>query len=77
MCSLTLHSAVDYCTGCGFPLTEEDVQRVSDNIFLDIINGIDAGTVVVHRGKENLILKDKFPVRSLKQRLDAYQVASR
>jgi len=35
------YQGVNYCSGCGFPLSHADIQRVSDNIFLDMIKGLD------------------------------------
>jgi len=53
---------VTFCTGCSFGITEWDLKRVSDNIFLDMINGIDTGTNVLHRTDKFLVFDDKFGV---------------
>eukprot|EP01116_Phalansterium_solitarium_P008601 TRINITY_DN22538_c0_g1_i1.p1 TRINITY_DN22538_c0_g1~~TRINITY_DN22538_c0_g1_i1.p1 ORF type:complete len:356 (+),score=100.56 TRINITY_DN22538_c0_g1_i1:40-1107(+) len=54
---------VDFCTGCGFTLDEElDVQRQSDNIFLDLIRGENTGTNVLYRDDGFLVFDDKFGV---------------
>jgi len=53
---------VTFCTGCSFGITEWDIQRVSDNIFLDMINGIDTGTKVLFRNDHFVVFDDKFGV---------------
>jgi len=53
---------VTFCTGCSFGITEWDLQRVSDNIFLDMINGIDTGTKVLFRDEKFVVFDDKFGV---------------
>jgi len=40
---------VNFCTGCSFGLSEWDEQQMSDNIFLDMINGQDIGATIRHR----------------------------
>lgn len=42
-----------FCTGCGFPCTEDDIQRLPDNIFLQLVKGEDIGAKVKHtKGKQ-------------------------
>jgi len=55
---------VSFCTGCSFETNEWDLQRVSDNIFLDMIKGIDTGTNVLFRNDQFLVFDDKFGVSS-------------
>lgn len=32
---------VTFCTGCSFPASEWDIQRLPDNIFLELVRGVD------------------------------------
>lgn len=52
---------VDFCTGCGFPLVEEDVIQLPDNIFLDILQGR-VETVILFRKEGTAAWNDKFGV---------------
>lgn len=54
--------SVDFCTGCSFPAAPEDVVRLADNIFLELVRGKDIGAVVCHRDAEFVVFNDKFPV---------------
>jgi len=53
---------VEFCTGCSFPAKKEDIARLPDNIFLQMINGEDVGTTVRYRNDELLVFDDKFGV---------------
>jgi len=55
---------VPFCTGCSFPATKEDIQKLPDNVFLAIVNGSDSGTPVLYRDEEMLVFNDKFGVSS-------------
>lgn len=47
---------VDFCTGCGFPSQPEDVQRLPDNIFKELVDGKDIGAVVRYRDDDNIVV---------------------
>jgi len=51
-----------FCTGCGFPCVKEDIQRLPDNTFLELVKGKDIGTKVHYRDDEIVVFDDKFPV---------------
>eukprot|EP00823_Brevimastigomonas_motovehiculus_P003038 TRINITY_DN1825_c0_g1_i3.p1 TRINITY_DN1825_c0_g1~~TRINITY_DN1825_c0_g1_i3.p1 ORF type:complete len:260 (+),score=57.95 TRINITY_DN1825_c0_g1_i3:194-973(+) len=51
-----------FCTGCSFPCTEEDVQRLPDNVFLLMVQGQDIGAKVHYRDSELIVFDDKYPV---------------
>jgi len=55
---------VTFCTGCSFPASEWDLQRLPDNIFLELVNGKDIGAKVHYRDKEFIVFDDKFGVSS-------------
>jgi diadenosine tetraphosphate (Ap4A) HIT family hydrolase len=52
---------VNFCTGCGFTATEDDVQALPENVFMDIIIGKDT-TKPLWRDENYLIFNDKFGV---------------
>lgn len=54
--------SVDFCTGCGFPATREDIIQLPDNVFLDMINGKNTGTKILYRDNDFLVFDDKFGV---------------
>jgi diadenosine tetraphosphate (Ap4A) HIT family hydrolase len=53
---------VDFCTGCGFPCTPDDIEKLPDNVFLDIIRGTNTGTVILYRDDDHVVFNDKFGV---------------
>eukprot|EP00455_Lapot_gusevi_P017581 TRINITY_DN1943_c0_g1_i1.p1 TRINITY_DN1943_c0_g1~~TRINITY_DN1943_c0_g1_i1.p1 ORF type:complete len:241 (-),score=76.83 TRINITY_DN1943_c0_g1_i1:77-799(-) len=53
---------VDFCTGCSFSLVDWDIELVPDNIFLELVQGKDIGTIVHHRCEKYLVFNDKFGV---------------
>eukprot|EP01006_Ploeotia_vitrea_P019436 TRINITY_DN51637_c0_g1_i1.p1 TRINITY_DN51637_c0_g1~~TRINITY_DN51637_c0_g1_i1.p1 ORF type:complete len:116 (+),score=7.13 TRINITY_DN51637_c0_g1_i1:75-422(+) len=53
--------SVRFCTGCGFGLSERDVARVSENVFLDLVRGEDIGAHVWSRKERVIVLEDRFP----------------
>jgi len=61
-CSKPNALEVSFCTGCEFATEESDIQRVSENIFLDMIQGKDTGTKVILRTDEFLVFDDKYGV---------------
>lgn len=52
---------VNFCTGCGFAATEDDVQAMPENVFMDIIIGKDS-TKPLWRDDNFLVFNDKFGV---------------
>lgn len=42
--------------------SKEDLQRMPDNIFLELIKGVDIGTTVYYRDDNYLVFDDKFGV---------------
>jgi diadenosine tetraphosphate (Ap4A) HIT family hydrolase len=61
-CSKPNSEAVDYCTGCNFPSQPEDIQKLPENIFLQLVHGEDIGAVVHHRDAHLIVFDDKYPV---------------
>ncbi|KAF0976839.1 hypothetical protein FDP41_004134 [Naegleria fowleri] len=53
---------VDFCTGCSFPLTPQDVSQLPDNVFLDIITGKNKDTPILFRDDSLCLFNDKFGV---------------
>jgi diadenosine tetraphosphate (Ap4A) HIT family hydrolase len=53
---------VNFCTGCSFGLTEWDIQRLPDNIFLEIIKGTYTGTKVHYKDDKIFVFDDKYGV---------------
>eukprot|EP00817_Percolomonadidae_sp_ATCC50343_P003134 CAMPEP_0117423246 /NCGR_PEP_ID=MMETSP0758-20121206/3917_1 /TAXON_ID=63605 /ORGANISM="Percolomonas cosmopolitus, Strain AE-1 (ATCC 50343)" /LENGTH=233 /DNA_ID=CAMNT_0005206337 /DNA_START=179 /DNA_END=880 /DNA_ORIENTATION=- len=53
---------VVFCTGCSFPLTEEDIIELPKNIFLDILKGKEKGTPILYRDEKVALWDDKFGV---------------
>jgi len=53
---------VNFCTGCSFPSTQWDIQKLPDNIFLELVKGVDVGAKVHYRDDEILVFDDKFGV---------------
>jgi len=53
---------VTFCTGCSFPASKWDIQRLPDNIFLEMVKGVDVGAKVHHRDADILVFDDKFGV---------------
>eukprot|EP01116_Phalansterium_solitarium_P006249 TRINITY_DN18555_c0_g1_i1.p1 TRINITY_DN18555_c0_g1~~TRINITY_DN18555_c0_g1_i1.p1 ORF type:complete len:290 (+),score=34.48 TRINITY_DN18555_c0_g1_i1:14-883(+) len=52
---------IDFCTACGFNLFEEDVQRMPDNIFIDIIEDRQQRVHKWHyRDDDYIVFDDKF-----------------
>lgn len=51
-----------FCTGCSFPAVEWDLQRLPDNVFLDLVNGKDVGAKVHYRDDDFVVFDDKFGV---------------
>lgn len=54
--------SVAFCTGCSFPASKWDIQRLPDNIFLEMVKGKDVGAKVHVRNEQLLVFDDKFPV---------------
>ncbi|KAL0481096.1 histidine triad nucleotide-binding protein [Acrasis kona] len=59
-CTKPNTASVDFCTGCSFPCTPDDIEKLPDNIFLEMINGRDTGTKVFYRDENFLCFDDKF-----------------
>jgi len=55
---------VDFCTGCGFPSQPEDVQRLPDNIFKELVDGKDIGAVVRFRDEDSIVVSGGAKARS-------------
>jgi diadenosine tetraphosphate (Ap4A) HIT family hydrolase len=53
---------VTFCTGCSFPSSKWDIQRLPDNIFLELVKGKDIGAKVHFRDNEVIVFDDKFGV---------------
>jgi len=55
---------VSFCTGCSFSTSEWDVQRLPDNVFLELIKGKEKehGVKVHFRDADVLVFDDKFGV---------------
>jgi len=54
---------INFCTGCGFALDDAgDRELQPENVFSDLIKGLDTGTNVVFRDSEYLVFDDKFGV---------------
>lgn len=51
-----------FCTGCGFACSKWDLQRLPDNVFLDLVRGKDIGAVVRFRSDEYVVFDDKYGV---------------
>uniref|UniRef100_A0A6A7FWZ1 UBA/TSN domain containing protein n=1 Tax=Hirondellea gigas TaxID=1518452 RepID=A0A6A7FWZ1_9CRUS len=62
LCSKPNTVTVDFCTGCSFELVDKDVQKVSSNVFLDIINGVVGQELIRYRSDDYLVFNDKFGV---------------
>lgn len=61
-CSKPNAPTATFCTGCSFPTSPYDLQRMPDNIFLDLVNGKDIGAKVHYRDDQVLAFDDKFGV---------------
>jgi len=65
---------VNFCTGCSFPLTEDDVQQLPDNVFLDIITGKNKDTPVLFRNESIMLFNDKFGVSVPNDHIDVIPI---
>eukprot|EP01112_Ceratiomyxa_fruticulosa_P016758 TRINITY_DN5105_c0_g1_i1.p1 TRINITY_DN5105_c0_g1~~TRINITY_DN5105_c0_g1_i1.p1 ORF type:complete len:239 (+),score=34.75 TRINITY_DN5105_c0_g1_i1:89-805(+) len=54
------NSMITHCSGCGFALSEWDIQQVPDNIFWDVVLDKETGNKVVYRSKDIVVIDDKF-----------------
>ncbi|KAL9652537.1 hypothetical protein ABK040_000107 [Willaertia magna] len=73
-CSKPNTPNVEFCTGCSFPLVEQDVQKLPDNIFLDIIHGRYTETTVLYRDDEICLFNDKFGVSIPNDHIDVIPI---
>ena len=53
--------SVNFCTGCGFSTTNDDIETLPDNVFMDIIIGKDT-TKPLYRDEDFLLFYDKYGV---------------
>jgi hypothetical protein len=50
------------CTSCGFPLSLQDIKKIQENIFLNIINNKNNEHKILYRDNDILIFEDKFKI---------------
>jgi diadenosine tetraphosphate (Ap4A) HIT family hydrolase len=59
-----------FCTGCGFELVRADLQKLPDNVFMDIITGVNKDTEILYQDDAILLFNDKFGVSVYGEHID-------
>jgi diadenosine tetraphosphate (Ap4A) HIT family hydrolase len=69
-CTKPNNKDTPFCTGCGFELTSSDIQKLPDNVFMDIITGVNKDTKIEYEDEEILVFNDKFGVSVYGEHVD-------
>lgn len=61
-CTKPNNKDTEFCTGCSFPLTADDLEKLPDNVFMDIITGVNQDTEILYQDEDIVLFNDKFGV---------------